>query len=97
MAKSRLAKMSQKIESKVVGGYKKIENGTVGGFWKIADKFVDNYLTKEGESIEDAKKRIAEEQRAREAKAQQDILERKKMQEEIVTKNLAASLNAGRM
>lgn len=52
---------------KVVSGYKKIEEGAVGGFNKIADKFVDNFLTKEGESVEEARERLAAEQKAREA------------------------------
>lgn len=79
MAKSKLVKANQKIEERavgtykqieqgVVGGYKSIEQGVVGGFQKISDGFVDQFLTKEGESIEDAKKRLAEEQKAREAK-----------------------------
>ena len=77
MAKSKLVKANEKIveevvvgykkiEEGVVGGYKKIEEGAVGGFNKIADKFVDNFLTREGESVEDAKARLAAEQRARE-------------------------------
>lgn len=57
----------KKIEEGVVGGYKKIEEGVVGGFNKITDKFVDNFLTKEGESLEEAKVRIAAEQKARKA------------------------------
>lgn len=77
MAKSKLVKTNQKIAEGVVGGYKKIEEGVVGGykkiedgavhgFNKIADKFVDNYLTKEGESVEDAKVRLAREKKVRE-------------------------------
>lgn len=77
MAKSKLVKANEKIaenvvggykkiEEGVVGGYKKIEEGAVGGFNKIADKFVDSFLTKEGESVEDAKERLAAEQKARE-------------------------------
>lgn len=76
MAKSKLVKANEKIAREVVGGYKKIEEGVVGGykkieegavngFNKIADKFVDNFLTKEGESIEDAKARLAAEQKAK--------------------------------
>lgn len=65
MAKSKLVEVNKKIEEGVVGGYKKIENGVVGGFQKISDKFVDNYLTKDGESIEEAKERIAREQSER--------------------------------
>lgn len=67
MAKSKLVKVNEKIEEKVVGGYKKIEEGAVGGFNKIADKFVDNFLTKEGETVEEARERLAAEQKEREA------------------------------
>lgn len=49
----------------MVGGYKKIENGVVGGYKKIEDKFVEKYLTHEGETVEEAKKRLTEEQTAR--------------------------------
>ena len=79
MAKSKLVKANEKIaegvvggykkiEEGVVGGYKKIEEGAVGGFNKIADKFVDNFLTKEGESVEEAKERLAAKQKEREEK-----------------------------
>ena len=51
----------KKIEEGVVEGYKKIEDGAIDGFNKIADTFVDQFLTKDGESVEDAKKRLAEE------------------------------------
>lgn len=78
MAKSKFAKANEKIAENVVGGYKKIEKGVVGGykkieegavcgFNKIADKFVDNFLTKEGESVEAAKIRLAEEQKVHNA------------------------------
>lgn len=58
----------KKIENGVVGGYKKIENGVVGGFEKITDKFVDNYLTKDGETLEEAKARLTAEQISKENK-----------------------------
>lgn len=78
MAKSKLANANEKIAEHVVGGYKSIEQGVVGGyksmekgvvdgFNKITDKFVDQFLTKEGETVEEARKRLAEEQREREA------------------------------
>ena len=57
----------EKIEEDVVTGYKQIESGIVGGFNKVTDKFVGKFLTKEGETLEDAKARIAENQKAREA------------------------------
>lgn len=51
----------KKIEDGVVGGYKKIEDGVVGGFNKVTDKIVEKVFTKEGETVEDAKKRMSEE------------------------------------
>lgn len=79
MAKSKLVKANEKIAEGVVGGYKKIEEGVVGGykkiekgavsgFTKMADRFVDSFLTKEGETVEEAKARLAAEQREREEK-----------------------------
>ena len=49
----------QKIEDGVVGGYKKIESGVVEGFNKMSNKFVEKLFTKEGETVEDAKKRLS--------------------------------------
>ena len=54
------------IENGVVTGYKAIENGVVGGFHKITDKFVGAFLTKDGETVEQAKERLASVQKARE-------------------------------
>ena len=70
MAKSTLVEVNKKIEKRVIGGYKKIEDGVVssykkieegavGGFQKVTDKFVDNFLTQEGETVEEAKERLA--------------------------------------
>ncbi|MBD5154982.1 MAG: hypothetical protein HDT15_07935 [Oscillibacter sp.] len=59
----------QKIEEGVVGGYKKIESSVVGAFQNVEDKFVGHFLTHEGESVEDAKARLAAEQAAREEQA----------------------------
>ena len=60
MAKSKLVKANEKIAEKVVGGYKAIENGVVGAYTKIEDKFVDQFLTKGGETVEEAKARLKE-------------------------------------
>lgn len=49
----------QKIENGVVGGYKKIETGAVEGFGKVVDKCVEVLFAKDGESVEDAKKRLS--------------------------------------
>lgn len=48
----------KKIETGVVEGYKKIETGAVDGFNKVSDKCVEKLFAKEGESVEDAKKRL---------------------------------------
>ncbi|MDR3758013.1 MULTISPECIES: hypothetical protein [Enterocloster] len=58
MAKSKFVKANEKIAEKVVGAYEKIESTVVGGYTKIEDAFVDRYLTKGGETVEEAKKRI---------------------------------------
>lgn len=49
----------KKIEEGVVEGYKKIENGVVDGFGKVTDKCVEKLFAKEGETVEDAKKKLS--------------------------------------
>ena len=58
MAKSKIVKASDKITEKAVSGYKKIENSVVGSYEKIENAFVDRYLTKDGETVEEAKERL---------------------------------------
>lgn len=77
MAKSKLVETNEKIAEGVVGGYKRIEEGAVGGFNKIADKFVDNFLIKEGESVEEAKERLSAEQK--------NVIEENKQKTEAAT------------
>lgn len=100
MAKSKLVKANEKITENVVGGYKKIEEGAVHGFNKIADKFVDNFLTKEGESVEEARARLAAEQKAREetgkAEREEHLLRQKAIVEENKRKAENATLEAKR-
>jgi len=45
--------------------YKKVETGVVGGFNKIADGFVDKFLKKDGETVKEARERLAKEQEKR--------------------------------
>ena len=52
---------NEKIAEKVMGTYRKIEDTVVGGYTKIEDAFVDRYLTKDGETVEEAKKRLKQE------------------------------------
>ena len=49
----------QKIEDGVVSGYKKVEQGAVSGFQKISDKFVQKFFSREGETVEETKKRLS--------------------------------------
>lgn len=49
----------KKIEDGVVSGYKKIEDGVVEGFGKVTDKCVAVLFAREGESVEEAKRRLA--------------------------------------
>lgn len=61
MAKSKLVQANEKIVKKVVGTYGKVEQSVVGRYTKIEDFFVDRYLTKNGETVEEAKKRLKQE------------------------------------
>ena len=58
MAKSKLVKTNEKIAKSVERTVKKIENTVVGRYTKIEDKFVDSFLTKDGETVEQAKERM---------------------------------------
>ncbi|MBQ7416324.1 MAG: hypothetical protein IJW14_04750 [Oscillospiraceae bacterium] len=49
----------KKIETGVVEGYKKMETGIVDGFNKVSDKCVEVLFAREGETVEDAKKRLS--------------------------------------
>ena len=49
----------KKIETGVVDGYKKMEEGAVEGFNKVTDKIVEKVFAKEGETVEEAKERLA--------------------------------------
>ena len=56
---SKIKETNEKIAEKVVEGYKKIETGVVEGFGKVSDKCVEVLFAKDGESVEDAKKRLS--------------------------------------
>ncbi len=51
----------KKIENAVVGGYRKVEDSVVGAYQKVEDGFMGKFLTHEGETEEEAKRRLAEE------------------------------------
>ena len=70
MAKSKLVRANEEIAEEVVGGYRKIEETVVGGYRKIEDAFVDRYLTREGESVGEARARLQAEQEQRRTREQ---------------------------
>ena len=55
---SKFVETNEKIAENVVKGYKKIETGVVKGFGKVTDKCVEKLFARDGESVEDAKKRL---------------------------------------
>ncbi len=69
--------------SKIVDANKKIEKSVVGGYKKIEDKFVDTFLKKDGETIEEAKARVKEEQEKLEEKNRARVEETLKKSKEI--------------
>ena len=73
----------EKISANVTEGYQKIEDGVVTGYKKIEDAFVNTFIAKEGETVEEAKARVAAENAARDAR-----------NKALIEKNLEASRNA---
>lgn len=68
----------KKIETGVVDGYKKIETGVVSGFTKVTDKIVEKIFAKEGETAEEAKKRLIDNQKKVEQQTAERIARSKK-------------------
>ena len=64
MAKSKIVKANERIAEKVTGTFE-IKDTVVGGYSRIEDAFVDRYLTKDGETVADAKERLKKEQENR--------------------------------
>lgn len=65
MAKSKLVNANQQIAKKVTTGFQGLSKAVVHSYKKVEDKFVDQYLTKEGESVFEAKTRLDQEQKTR--------------------------------
>ena len=49
----------EKVENAFVSGYKKVEQGAVKGFQKVSDKMVEKLFSREGETVEETKKRLS--------------------------------------
>ena len=86
----------EKIADAVTGAYQKVEDTVVGGFNKMADGFVEKHLLKEGETVEEARNRLAKEQKEREKQAKNRAHVNIPDSSEIVKKNLEAAKNAGK-
>lgn len=50
------------IEKGVVGAYKAVEDSVVGAYQKVEDAFVEKFLAKPGETVDDAKARLKDEE-----------------------------------
>ena len=74
----------------------KVGKAVVSGYKKVEDAFVNTFMAKEGESVEDAKTRIAADNEARQAKIKADAETREAQQKERIEKSLEASRNAGK-
>ncbi len=48
----------KKIEDGVVSAYKKVEDGAVNAYKKVEDACVEKLFAKDGETVEEAKKRL---------------------------------------
>lgn len=72
-----------KVGAQVVGGYQKIENA-----------FVNTFIAREGESVEDAKARLAAGQKVRDEQMQADMEKRAADQKAMIEASLEASRNA---
>lgn len=86
MSKETFMDKNKKIEDKVVQTYKKIEDGVVGTYKSIEDKFVDKFMRRNHETIEEAKERMIS--KTTETISKNDDLweENLKMQEELLKK-----------
>ena len=74
-----------KVGEAVVSGYKKVENA-----------FVNTFIAKDGESVEDAKARMAEDQKARQEEVKAAAEKRAADPKAMIDASLEAARNAGK-
>ena len=55
----KIADIVEEMGQTVTSGYKKIESGAVTGFEKVTNKCIEVLFTKDSESVEAAKARLA--------------------------------------
>ena len=74
----------------------KVGEAVVGAYKKVEDVFVNTFMAKDGESVEDAKARVTAGTEARQAKIKADLAAREAAQKAMIEKSLEASRNAGK-
>ncbi|MBQ8238039.1 MAG: hypothetical protein IJZ39_07830 [Oscillospiraceae bacterium] len=75
----------------------KIGDAVVGAYQKVENAFVNTFMAKEGESVEDAKARMAAEQAARDEQMKADAAKRTADQKAMIEASLEGSRNAGKI
>ena len=75
----------------------KVGEAVVGAYKKVEYAFVNTFMVKEGESVEDAKARIAADQQARQEQMKADAEKRAADQKARIEASLEASRNAGKV
>lgn len=56
---SKFNEVNGKIADGITDAYRKIESGAVNTFNKVSDKFIGEFFTHDGETVEEAKKRLS--------------------------------------
>ena len=74
----------------------KVGDAVVDAYKKVEDAFVNTFMAREGESVEDAKARIAADQQARQEKMKAEAEKRAADQQARINASLEASRNAGK-
>lgn len=74
----------------------RVGEAVVGAYKKVEDAFVNTFMAKDGESVEDAKARVTAGTEARQAKIKADLVAREAAQKAMIEKSLEASRNAGK-
>lgn len=65
MAKSKLVTVNKKIAEQAVTGFQQINDAVTGNYQRIEEWFIDRYLTRDGESVSEARTRLQEEKKFR--------------------------------
>lgn len=83
MAKSKLIQANKKLADNLTSGFEKMSKSVTGGFEKISDSvtkgytsiedaFVDRYLTRDGETVQEAKERLKRQEDLRKKEQQNE-------------------------